>query len=84
MKLLMDTHAFIWWDSDPQKLSREAMAACQDSEDVVLFSVASVWEMQIKTHLGKLKLNLPLPELIDSQRRINKVEILPVAKTVID
>ncbi len=74
----MDTHAFIWWDSDPLRLSPQALAVCQDSENVVLFSVASVWEMQIKIQLGKLKLNLPLSELIGSQQRINKVEILPV------
>jgi len=78
MKLLMDTHTFIWWDSDPQRLSPQALAVFQDSGNVALFSVASVWEMQIKIQLGKLKLNLPLSELIGSQQRINKVEILPV------
>ncbi len=66
------------WDSDPLKLSPRALAACQDSENEVLFSVASVWEMQLKVQFGKLRLNLPLSELIDSQQRINKVEILPV------
>ena len=48
MKVLLDTHAFIWWDSDPTKLSPQARAACEDRTNVVLFSVASVWGMQIK------------------------------------
>jgi len=78
MKLLLDTHAFIWWDSDPLRLAPRALALCQDLENVVLFSVASVWEMQIKIQLGKLRLDLPLSELIAAQQRINKVEILPV------
>ena len=56
MKVLLDTHAFIWWDSDPTKLSPQARAACQDRSNLVLLSVASVWEMQIKLQLGTLHL----------------------------
>jgi PIN domain nuclease of toxin-antitoxin system len=78
MKLLLDTHAFIWWDSEPDKLSPLALAACQDRANTLLLSVASVWEMQIKIQLGKLKLNLPLAEVIDDQRKANNIEILPV------
>jgi PIN domain nuclease of toxin-antitoxin system len=78
MKLLLDTHTFIWWDSEPDKLSPPALAACQDRANTLLLSVASVWEMQIKIQLGKLKLNLPLAEVIESQRKTNNIEILPV------
>ncbi|MBU4397702.1 MAG: type II toxin-antitoxin system VapC family toxin, partial [Planctomycetes bacterium] len=41
-------------------------------------SVASVWEMQIKSQLGKLKLNTPLDELVRRQQEVNGVELLPV------
>jgi len=51
MKLLLDTHAFIWWDSEPARLSPQALALCQDRANVVLLSVVSVWEMQIKLQL---------------------------------
>ena len=78
MKLLLDTHTFIWWDSEPAKLSSQALALCQDRTNTLLLSVASVWEMQIKLQLGKLKLNLPLAELITSQQQTNNIEILPV------
>lgn len=78
MKLLLDTHAFIWWDSEPAKLSSQVLALCQDRANTLLLSVASVWEMQIKLQLGKLKLNLPLAELIESQQRTNNIETLPV------
>ena len=78
MKLLLDTHTFIWWDSKPDNLSSQALALCQNRANVVLLSVASVWEMQIKLRLGKLSLNLPLAEVIESQRHTNNIEVLPV------
>ena len=81
MKLLLDTHTFIWWDSEPARLSPRALALCQDQANTVLLSVASVWEMQIKLQLGKLKLNLPLAEVIETQRQTNNVEVLPVTLT---
>jgi len=64
MKLLLDTHTFIWWDSDPAKLSTQALALCNDPANTLLLSVASVWEMQIKAQLGKLTFARPLTDLI--------------------
>ena len=78
MKLLLDTHTFIWWDSEPVKLSPTVLKLCQDGANIILFSVASIWEMQIKLQLGKLKLKLPLEKLIKSQQQVNNIEILPV------
>ncbi len=43
MKLLLDTHTFIWWDSDPAKLSAQALALCQDRQNSLLLSVASLF-----------------------------------------
>ena len=63
MRLPLDTHVFIWWADDPEKLSPAALAALEDEANELLLSVASVWEMQIKIQLGKLKLSLPLKEL---------------------
>jgi len=78
MKFLLDTHAFIWWDSDPTKLPPSILALCQDSANTLFVSVASVWEMQIKIQLGKLKLTVPLAEIIERQQHTNQIEILPV------
>ena len=79
MKLLLDTHCFIWWDSAPDTLSPRARAACQDRTNLLFLSVASAWEMQIKLQLGKLHLRLPLGELIASQQQTNDLQVLPVA-----
>lgn len=78
MKLLLDTHAFIWWDSEPTKLSPQVLALCQDSANTLLLSVASVWEMQIKLQLGKLRLDIALAEIVSSQERVNNLTILPI------
>jgi PIN domain nuclease of toxin-antitoxin system len=78
MKLLLDTHTFLWWDSDPSRLSSKALALCQDRANTVLLSVVSVWEMQIKSQLGKLKLSVPLAEVVEIQRQINNVEVISI------
>lgn len=78
MRLLLDTHAFIWWDSDPAQLSAVALAALRDPVNTVWLSVVSVWEIIIKARLGKLSLRLPLP-LIVAQQQANGLQVLPVA-----
>jgi PIN domain nuclease of toxin-antitoxin system len=79
MKALLDTHAFIWWDSNPAKLSTQARAACEDRTNVIFLSAASAWEIQIKLQLGKLNLRLSLEEVIASQQKTNNIQILPIA-----
>ena len=78
MKLLLDTHAFIWWDSEPNRLSPNALALCQDRANELWLSVASVWEVQVKLQLGKLRLSLPLAKLIESQQQTNGLQVLPI------
>jgi len=78
MKLLLDTHVFIWWDSDPAKLSKKALALCSDPGNTLLLSVASAWEMQIKMQLGKMKLAFPLQDIIREQQKDNGLQIIPV------
>lgn len=81
MNLLLDTHAFIWLAGDPTKLSASASAALQDTSNTLFFSVASIWEMQIKLQLGKLALPRPLPELVANQQQVNGLQLLPIEPT---
>jgi PIN domain nuclease of toxin-antitoxin system len=78
MKLLLDTHAFIWWASNSVKLPPNVRAHCVDVANTLLLSVVGVWEMQIKIQLGKLKISRPLPDLIEHHRRANQMQILNV------
>jgi PIN domain nuclease of toxin-antitoxin system len=81
MRLLLDTHIFIWWADQPERLSSAALSALEDEANELLFSVASVWEMQIKIQLGKLKLSLPLKEIVKNQQETNDLTVSPVALT---
>lgn len=56
MRLLVDTHVWLWWLSEPSRLNSEALARLEDPNSVVLISAASVWEIVIKHSLGKLEL----------------------------
>ena len=56
MRLLLDTHVFLWWLTDDRRLSREAKRAITDPDSVVHVSAASCWEMAIKASLGKLRI----------------------------
>lgn len=55
MKLLLDTHALLWWWTNDPQLSAAARQAISDERNQVLLSAASAWEMAIKYRLGKLQ-----------------------------
>lgn len=77
MRLLLDTHVFIWWDSDPGQLSPSASAALRDPANEVFLSVVSAWEVVIKAQLGKLTLRLPLADIV-AQQQANGIRLLDV------
>ena len=79
MKLLLDTHVFIWWSGEPDKLSKKALDACENSSNRLILSIVSIWEMQIKIQLGKLKLKHSLKDLVENQQDVNSLQILPVS-----
>jgi PIN domain nuclease of toxin-antitoxin system len=71
MRLLLDTHAFLWWVHDAKELSRRARGAIADPRNETLLSLASCWEMAIKLSLGKLKLPASMDRFIPEQLAIN-------------
>ena len=77
MKVLLDTNAFIWWDSQPQQLSNEIVEFLLQPDTVKCVSVVSLWEIQIKSQLGKLTLNQPLEKIYHSQSQ-NGISFLTV------
>ncbi|MEA5578352.1 type II toxin-antitoxin system VapC family toxin [Anabaena sp. UHCC 0451] len=78
MKLLFDTHTFIWWDSQPHKLSAKSLALLSNSSNIKFLSIVSIWEMQIKYQLGKLSLQLPLRDIINEQIHNHNIVILSI------
>jgi PIN domain nuclease of toxin-antitoxin system len=79
MKYLLDTHTFIWMESDPDKLSPAVSAAIRDLNNTLLLSTATVWEIQIKAQISKLKLQYPLPQVIENQLQNNQMDILSIS-----
>ena len=55
MKLLLDSHAFLWWLADAPELSPSARASVADPNNLVLVSAATIWEVEIKRALGRLE-----------------------------
>lgn len=54
MRLLLDTHAFLWWLTDSPALSVRARQALSDSRNEMLLGIGTLWEITIKRSLGKL------------------------------
>ena len=54
MRLILDTHAFLWWVTNDDRLSQNARRAIADDENEVLVSAASAWEITTKQRIGKL------------------------------
>lgn len=55
MRALFDTHAFLWWFSDDPALPQAARQIISDTDNTLLVSAASAWELAIKYQLGKLR-----------------------------
>ncbi|CAN5230070.1 type II toxin-antitoxin system VapC family toxin [soil metagenome] len=78
MKLLLDTCAFLWVDQgDQSRFPREAAAALSDPDQLLLLSVISVWEISVKSGLGKLALKNPLESLNSIYVEPGRLKIVP-------
>jgi len=80
MKLLLDTHTFLWWLSAPHQLSPSAAAVIGDRDNEVLVSVVTLWEIAIKRVIGKLQ--APVDLQVDVERAGFQLLPLKVAHIV--
>ena len=67
MRLLLDTHALLWWLADDDRLGLQARELIEDPGNDVLVSVVSLWEAVVKAGVGKLKADVS--EIADGVRR---------------
>ena len=67
MKLLFDTQCWLWWFAQPERLNQKAIAVISDESNGLWLSAASVWEIGIKTAIGKLALPEPVDRYIASR-----------------
>jgi PIN domain nuclease of toxin-antitoxin system len=73
VKLLLDTHAFLWFIAGDARLSSGARSEIERIENDCFVSTASLWEIAIKTSLDRLKLPRPFKNLITEQMQLNAV-----------
>ncbi len=78
MRLLLDTHAFLWFVLDDPQLSAPAQGLINDPANDVFISPATYWEIAIKVGLGKLDLHAPYDDFMHRGIRGNDFEILPI------
>ena len=78
MKLLLDTHALIWWVINTAQLSPQALSLMLDRRNEIFLSLVSIWEMQLKIQIGKLQLPLPLSQIVEEQQRLNGLQLLSI------
>ena len=78
MRLLLDTHAFLWWVINDKRLSQAAMWAIADEDNDVLISAVSAWEIATKHRIGKLPESETLVENMALKIALEGFEELPI------
>lgn len=78
MRLLLDTHAFLWWVADSPRLSQGALEAIADERNEPIFSAVSGWEIAMKAGVGNLELPDPPERFVSEQVLRNDLEVLPI------
>jgi PIN domain nuclease of toxin-antitoxin system len=93
MKLLLDTHTFIWWSNEPEKLSENALTACQDESNTLILSVELIKTQREANGLKVLPVELahvlslsnlpshhkdPFDRLLIAQAKVEVAEVVSV------
>jgi len=79
VKAILDTHALIWAVDDPERMGTQARRILQDPSNERLFSSGSIWELAIKSGLGKLTLSRPFQNWIEQAVTDLQLTILPIS-----
>lgn len=78
MRVLLDTQCWLWMRAAPQRLSARSRRLLTDPANELLLSAASVWELAIKTALGKVRFSDPFAEFVTSRLAEDGIVPLPV------
>ena len=78
MKVLLDTHTFLWWITDDRRLSLRARGIISNEENELFVSAATGWEIAIKVRMGRLDLPDEPERFVPTQLRMNALKPLPI------
>jgi PIN domain nuclease of toxin-antitoxin system len=84
VRVLLDTHTFLWFIQGNHDLSDAARASIEDSANQKLISIASLWEIAIKASIGRLEVKMPMTELVKKQVIGNAFSILGISPEHLD
>ena len=77
-RYLIDTHCWLWWNAEPERLQHAAHDVIADGKNTILLSSASAWEISIKHALGKLRLPGPPESYVPKRLESNCMTVLPI------
>ncbi|MGH9672423.1 MAG: type II toxin-antitoxin system VapC family toxin [Bryobacteraceae bacterium] len=78
MTVLVDTHAFLWWITDNSRLPAHARSCFTERRNQLFLSVASLWEIIVKTQIGRLAIPRPAGPYLVQQMARNALRVLPL------
>ncbi len=78
MRLLLDTHTFLWWATSPDRLPDRARTAIAAAESEIYLSAASAWEVRIKEGIHRLTLSVPWETIVQREVLTNGLQLLPI------
>ena len=78
MTYLLDTHVLLWLLTDPDQLGKKAREVIENSENQLLWSAASFWEITVKISLGKLTLELDWVTTLELEKKRLRIRDLPI------
>ena len=78
MRVLLDTHVFLWWNEGNPQLSPAARRVIAHPANTLFLSVASAWEIAIKVQLGKLRLPGEAASYVQNRAAHDRMEVLPI------
>jgi PIN domain nuclease of toxin-antitoxin system len=84
MRVLLDTHAFLYFISGGAELSPAARAAIENPSHQRFLSIASLWEIAIKASIQKLEVGMTMSELVSREVRGNSIDVLHIEPQHLD
>ena len=76
MRQLLDTHTFIWFVTGNSRINEKVRSQIENNDNLI--SIASIWEIAIKSSIGRLDLELSIEQLVEEQIVANEIEILNI------
>ena len=78
VRILLDTHTFLWWNEASPRLSKKALVLLTDPVNTLLLSVVSAWELVLKTQTGKMRLTESPSVYVPTRMAYYAMQALPV------